>query len=83
MKTTLIDMNTYARRAHFDYFRSLAYPYVGVTAEVDITDFRRVTKQKGCNFFHSFLWCTSQVQNNNNFTMFKGEFIVLNGFKII
>lgn len=63
MKTTLIDMNNYARRAHFDYFRSLAYPYVGVTAEVDITDFRRVTKQKGCNFFHSFLWCASQAAN--------------------
>lgn len=63
MKTTLIDMNTYARKAHFDYFRSLAYPYVGVTAEVDITDFRRVTKEKGCNFFHSFLWCAAQAAN--------------------
>lgn len=64
MKTTLIDMNTYARKAHFDYFRTLAYPYVGVTAEMDITDFRRTTKEKGCNFFHSFLWCVSQAANS-------------------
>ena len=63
MKKTLIDMNTYRRKAHFDYFRSLAFPYVGVTVEVDITDFRRVTKEKGCNFFHSFLWCASQAAN--------------------
>lgn len=32
MKKMLIDMNTYRRRAHFDYFRTMAYPYVGVTA---------------------------------------------------
>ncbi len=63
MKKTRIDMNTYRRKAHFDYFRSLAFPYVGVTVEVDITDFRRVTKEKGCNFFHSFLWCASQAAN--------------------
>lgn len=63
MKKTLIDMNNYRRRAHFDYFRTMAYPYVGVTAEVDITDFRRVTKEKGCNFFHSFLWCAAQAAN--------------------
>lgn len=63
MKKTLVDMNTYRRKAHFDYFRSLAYPYVGVTAEMDITDFRRATKEKGCNFFHSFLWCAAQAAN--------------------
>jgi len=34
-----------------------------VTAEVDITDFRRLTKEKGCNFFHSFLWCAAQAAN--------------------
>jgi len=63
MKATMIDMNTYPRRAHFDYFRSLAYPYVGVTAEVEITAFRRITKEKGCNFFHSFLWCAAGAAN--------------------
>lgn len=63
MKKTPVDMTTYARKAHFDYFRSLAYPYVGVTAEMDITDFRRATKQHGCNFFHSFLWCAAQAAN--------------------
>ena len=63
MKKSLIDMKNYARKAHFDYFNSLAYPYVGVTTEVDITDFRRVTKQKGYNFFHSFLWCAAQAGN--------------------
>ena len=31
-------MDSYPRKAHFDYFRSLQYPYVGVTVDVDVTD---------------------------------------------
>ena len=34
MEYTYIDMSTYPRRKHFDYFRSLAYPYVGMTVNL-------------------------------------------------
>ena len=33
-----LDMDSFPRRAHFEYFSGLAYPYVGTTANVDITD---------------------------------------------
>ena len=33
----MIDMERYPRKAHFDYFRSLAYPAAGVTVDVDVT----------------------------------------------
>ena len=29
-----IDMENYPRKSHFEYFGSLAYPYVGFTANV-------------------------------------------------
>ena len=29
-----IDMENYPRRTHFEYFSSLAYPYVGFTVNV-------------------------------------------------
>ncbi len=32
-----IDMDSYKRKAHFEYFGSLAYPYVGATVNVKIT----------------------------------------------
>ncbi len=32
-------MDAYPRRAHFEYFSSMANPYMGVTVELDITDF--------------------------------------------
>lgn len=31
MEYKILDMQTYKRKAHFEYFRSLPYPYVGTT----------------------------------------------------
>ena len=59
-----IDLNTYARRAHFDYFRGLANPYVGVTVNVDITDFRRWQQARGLPFFLSFLYVAGRAVND-------------------
>lgn len=59
----VIDMNTYKRKDHFEYFRSLAYPYVGVTVDVDITNFLKTIKEKKYPFFLSFLWCVNQACN--------------------
>lgn len=59
----VLDMNTYKRKDHFEYFKSLAYPYVGVTVDVDITDFLEMIKEKKYPFFLSFLWCVNQACN--------------------
>ena len=37
MHCRTIDMASYPRRAHFDYFRSLQNPMLGVTVNVDVT----------------------------------------------
>ena len=55
MESKMIDMNTYPRREHFDYYRSLAYPYAGITADVDITSLYAFCKKEGCSFTLAFL----------------------------
>ena len=50
-----IDMETYERRAHFDYFRSLQYPYVGVTADIDVTHVVEFCKEHKCSFYLTIL----------------------------
>ena len=37
MQRHVLDLEHYPRKAHFDYFRTMAFPYVGLTAPVDIT----------------------------------------------
>ena len=55
MTYTLIDMKSYARIEHFNYFRTLQYPYVGVTANVDVTDAYRFAKERGVSFYLTIL----------------------------
>ena len=58
-----LDMETYKRKDHFAYFSSMAYPYVGLTVNVDITEL--LTEKKGRNlpFFLTICYCVSKAAN--------------------
>ena len=43
----IIDLETYPRRSHFEYFGRMAFPYVGLTANVDVTNLIRFAKEQG------------------------------------
>ena len=58
-----LDMARYGRKAQFDYFRSLAYPYLGLTVRVDITDFLAALKAKRAPFFLSFCRAATRAAN--------------------
>lgn len=55
MSSQLIDMDQYARRSHFNYFRSLPYPYVGVTVNVDVGALLTFCREHGFSFYLMFL----------------------------
>ena len=55
MSLIWLDMDHYARKAHFDYFRSLSYPYVGVTVSVDVTDALDFSRKQKKSFYLTFL----------------------------
>lgn len=55
MQKRVIDLETYARRAHFEHFCAMQNPHVGVTVQVDVTELVRVSKEKKCSFFLLFL----------------------------
>ena len=46
-----IDMETYPRREHFNHFYGMAYPYAGVTVDVDVTDLLALCREKGYSFY--------------------------------
>lgn len=58
-----LDMAAYARRAHFDYFRQMGYPYVGVTVDADVTRLRRRARQTGESFFLLLLYAAGRAAN--------------------
>lgn len=58
-----IDLDTYPRKSHFEYFRGLAYPYVGLTSNVDITGLAQKIQQKKLPFFLTVCYCVCRAAN--------------------
>ena len=50
-----IDMENYKRRAHFEYFSSLPYPYAGITVNIDVTDALQYSRTKKHSFYLTIL----------------------------
>ncbi|MBQ1788041.1 MAG: hypothetical protein II004_03815 [Erysipelotrichaceae bacterium] len=55
MAYKIIDMNTYVRKEHFSYFRSLPYPYVGLTVDVDVTRLLERCRKQESSFYLCFM----------------------------
>ena len=59
----IIDLETYPRRSHFEYFGRMAFPYVGLTANVDVTNLIRYAKGRSGSSFHAVLWAAAKAAN--------------------
>ena len=55
----IVDWETYPRKSHFEYFHSLAYPYMGITANVEVTKLLQYAKQRGGSGFLACLASTT------------------------
>ena len=58
-----IDIETFPRRKHFEYFCSLQYPYVGITSNLDVTQLIRFCKERRYSFFLTFLHIVALAAN--------------------
>ena len=59
-----IDLASYPRRDHFAYFASMAYPYVGLTADVDVTPLSDYRARSGAPFDLTLLHCMAAAANS-------------------
>ena len=63
MTYKVIAMEEDVRKDHFAYFQGMGYPYMGVTVNVDITDWLAAVKSQKLPFFHSFLYVVANAAN--------------------
>lgn len=55
MNYTVIDKTKYPRIRHFEYFKTLKNPHLGVTINVDVTDLLEYCKKHNYSFYLSFI----------------------------
>ena len=58
-----IDMQNWARREHFEFYRDFAQPYFGMTANVDVTGFRLAVKERGVSFTLATAYVVARAAN--------------------
>ena len=58
-----IDLSAWPRRAHFQFFSGLAFPFYNVTSTLDVTRFYSWTKARKLSFYHSLIYATMAVMN--------------------
>jgi len=59
-----LDMDSYNRKDHFKYFSNMQYPYVGLTVNVDITEWKERMSSINAPFFLSFLYAVTNAANS-------------------
>lgn len=59
-----IDMENYPRKSHFDFFRAMAYPYVGFTANVEVTPLLEYARGRKGSSFLACLWAAARAANS-------------------
>lgn len=59
-----IDLETYPRRSHYEFFKSYAYPYVGMTANVDATNLLGAAKARSGSGFLACLYAAARAANS-------------------
>jgi chloramphenicol O-acetyltransferase type A len=60
----IIDMETWKRKDHYNYFRQLDYPHFNICGNLNITSFYRHIKENGLPFFISVLYASTETANN-------------------
>ena len=63
MNKITIDLEQYNRRDHFNYFKELGYPYVGLTVNVELTQFMENLRKTGDPFYLSFVYQVVSAAN--------------------
>ena len=58
-----IDMTTYSRKAHYDHFRRLPNPHVGVTVDVDVTALAERCRTEGWSFYLALIRVAALAAN--------------------
>jgi chloramphenicol O-acetyltransferase type A len=60
----VIDVATWSRREAFELFRNLSFPYMGVTADLDVTRLRETHRARGFSFTVGLVHALSVAAND-------------------
>ncbi|MBN1500740.1 MAG: chloramphenicol acetyltransferase [Spirochaetes bacterium] len=58
-----IDINSWKRKEHFNFFRNMDYPHFNISFEIDITGFADVLKKNNLPFYYTMIYFSTAAAN--------------------
>ncbi len=58
-----IDLSSWPRREHFQFFSGISFPFYNVTTTLDVTNLRRYARDRGLSFYYAMIYVTLRVMN--------------------
>ena len=60
----VVDIATWNRRESYEFFKEFQDPFVGLSVDIEVTDFYRYCKSKGLGIHHPLLYATLAAAND-------------------
>ncbi|HAN77809.1 MAG TPA: hypothetical protein DCQ31_08575, partial [Bacteroidales bacterium] len=58
-----IMLDTWERKAHYEFFTAFSDPFFGITVNVDFTEGYRRASELNCSYFLFYLYCSLAAAN--------------------
>ncbi|NPV91678.1 MAG: chloramphenicol acetyltransferase [Firmicutes bacterium] len=74
-----IDLNTWKRTTHYNFFRRMDFPHYNICLNIDITHFMKKIKEKQLPFYYAMIYAATHVVNQVEELRYRirGEQVVL------
>lgn len=59
--STPVEFASWPRRAHYEFFKDMAWPFFSLTFPVDVTRLRSWAKGEGVSFYYSMVWAVTRA----------------------
>jgi chloramphenicol O-acetyltransferase type A len=59
----IVDFNTWERTTHFNFFRRMDYPQYLICANVDVTHFLSMTRERDLSFYYGMIYAAMHALN--------------------
>jgi len=75
----IINLDTWERATHFNFFKRMDYPQYNVSANIDITNFLSKTENNGISFYYAMVFAATHALNQVESFRYRirGEQVVL------
>lgn len=75
----IIDLNTWDRTIHYQFFKRMDYPHYNICANIDITHFLKTVKERQIPFYYAMIFAATYAVNDVEAFRYRirGEQVVL------